>query len=196
MIENLLPLMTFAFTMSITPGPNNIMLTASGANFGFKRTIPHIAGIITGMLLLFIISAAGLGMLFYSFPLLQAIMKILSVLYLIYLSLKIVLLKRTKQHNKKQQPLNMYQAMAFQFLNPKALMMSITAIATFTEKGDDYIISSAIMIIVFLLICLPSISTWAGIGMLISRFLENDYIFRGFNILMGLLLIGSLWLIL
>ncbi|MCP4673558.1 MAG: LysE family translocator [Desulfobacula sp.] len=196
MIENLLPLITFAFSMSITPGPNNIMLTASGANFGFKRTIPHIAGIITGMLLLFILSAAGLGVLFYSFPLLQTIMKILSALYLIYLSLKIILLKRTKKYETNQRPLNIYQAMAFQFLNPKALMMSITAIATFTEKGDNYIFSSAIMIIVFLLICLPSIATWAGVGILISRFLENDYIFRGFNILMGLLLIGSLGLIL
>jgi threonine/homoserine/homoserine lactone efflux protein len=196
MTENLLPLIIFAFSMSITPGPNNIMLTASGANFGFKRTIPHIAGIMTGMLFLFILSAMGLGVLFYTYPLLQTIMKICSALYLIYLSFKIALLKRTKKDDKKNKPLNMYQAIVFQFLNPKALMMCITAIATFTCEGSNYIMSSVLIISIFLLVCLPSISMWAGIGILISDFLENNYIFRGFNIFMGAMLISSLWLIL
>ena len=196
MMENLLPLVSFAFSMCATPGPNNIMLTASGANFGFKRTIPHIFGIVTGMCILFILSAMGLGVLFYKFPLLQTIMKICGSLYLIYLALKIALLKRTKKIEKNNKPLNMLQAMGFQFFNPKVFMMAITAISTFTSSGDNYIISSSVVIFIFVLVGLPSISMWAGIGTLISKFLENNYIFRGFNIFMGLLTIGSVWLIL
>ncbi len=196
MRENLLPLLSFAFSMCATPGPNNIMLAASGANFGFRRTIPHIFGIVTGMSILFVLSAMGLGVLFYKFPLLQTMMKICGSLYLIYLALKIILLKREENSRRKNEPLNIMQAMGFQFLNPKALMMVVTALSMFTDSGDGYIISSSKVTFVFIIVCVPSISMWAGIGTLISRFLENNYVFRGFNIFMGLLIIGSLWFIL
>ncbi len=185
------PLITFAFSMCITPGPNNIMLTASGANFGFKRTIPHILGVEFGMIILFCLSAFGLGVIFDIFPFFQTLLKIAGSAYLFYLAWKIARSKRSGAVNNNSQPLSIYQAAAFQFLNPKAFTITITALSTFSQEGDLYLDSALLVILVFAVVCIPSITVWAGFGTLISRFLKNDRVFTIFNYSMAFLTAAS-----
>lgn len=188
MIETLIsiPLIAFCFSMAITPGPNNIMLTASGANYGFKRTIPHILGIELGMIALFLVSASGLGMLFNIYPQTQIILKTASSAYLLYFAYKIAFKKKTDEATSNDKPLTLFQASLFQFINPKALIITTSTLASFT-KESNYALSALQIVIVFGIVCIPSISVWAGFGTFISRFLNNHIAFRSFNITLGLL---------
>jgi len=183
----ILSVVIFSFTMAITPGPNNMMLTASGANFGFRKTIPHIAGIIMGMTVLYILSALGIGGLFYSFPQIQIFLKVAGSAYLIYFALRLMFSKRSENRKSVSKPLNILQALGFQFLNPKALMITITAVSAYSSKGKLYITSILIMITSFIIIGTICISMWAGFGAAIGSFLKNDRVFRLFNISLGIL---------
>lgn len=185
----------FSFSMAITPGPNNMMLTASGANFGFKRTIPHIAGIIIGMTVLFILSGLGIGGLFYSFPRLQMFLKIAGSVYLIYFSFRLMISKRSSNNKSNSKPLNIFQALGFQFLNPKALMITITAVSAYSLKGDLYLPSVLIMIASFIIIGTLCISMWAGFGTVIKNYLKSDRVFRVFNITLGILTASTVLMI-
>jgi threonine/homoserine/homoserine lactone efflux protein len=181
----LIPLILFAIACCITPGPNNIMLTASGANFGFKRSLPHILGITFGVVALQIFTAMGLGYLFTQFPQLQLVLKILGSIYLLYLAWKIATIPTLGTPEKKGKPFSFWQATLFQFLNPKALVMSFSAMTTFTLAGDRYISSAIQVVIVFGLVCMPSISLWTGFGMAIGRLLSSPRRFRIFNLSLG-----------
>lgn len=185
----------FAVTMCITPGPNNIMLTASGINYGFRRTIPHILGIELGMLMLFSLSAMGLGVLFISVPVLHTVIKIAGACYLLYLASRIAFTKRKETKTESTRPLNIFQAAAFQLLNPKAYLITVTGISAFTKSGKAYLSSAILLMAVFAVVCIPCISLWAGFGSWISRFLKNDRVFRVFNVIMGSLTAASLVLI-
>ena len=181
----LIPLIIFAVATCITPGPNNIMLTASGANFGFKRSIPHILGIVAGLTFLQVLSAMGLGVLFYQFPQLQLILKIIGSLYLLYLAWKIATIPSLKKSNRKGKPFTFFEAALFQFLNPKALVMSFSAMTTFTIAGQAYLVSAIQVVLVFAIICAPSISFWAGFGVAVGRILDSPKRFRIFNLSLG-----------
>ncbi len=196
MNELLLPLILFSFSMCATPGPNNMMLTASGANFGFRRTIPHLLGIEFGMLFMLLACAFGLGVLFETFPLFQKLLKILCLCYLFYLSYKIALSSRGKVTNKEAKPLRLYQAALFQLVNPKAVIMAVSVMTSFTLAGSQYYQSVLLILIVFGLTCILSISLWAGFGTVIGRFLKSDKSFRVFNVAMGLLTASSALLVL
>lgn len=190
MLENLIsiPLIVFAISMCITPGPNNIMLAASGANYGFMRTVPHIIGIEFGMIGLFVFSSFGLGVLFDLYPALHFVMKIASSLYLMYFAYKIAFSKRVATAcSGKRKPLTCMQAMLFQFINPKALIITSSALSSFTQGDVIYAYSAAKVTATFALICIPSISVWAGFGSFISRFMDNNIVFRGFNMSLGIL---------
>lgn len=189
MMENLIsiPLVMFSISMCITPGPNNIMLAASGVNYGFKRSVPHILGIWFGLMCLFLLSALGLGIIFDIYPKAQLVMKILSSLYLIYFACKIALAKRIENSNTKSRPLSFWQAALFQFVNPKALIITSSALSSFTASSLNYAVSAACVMLVFAFICIPSISLWAGFGSIISRFMDNNAVFRGFNVFLGTL---------
>ena len=190
------PLIAFAVACCITPGPNNMMLTASGANFGFRRTIPHILGIAFGMVVMFVIAAAGLGSLFSAYPAFQTILKIAGIAYLFYLSWKIAMASPGEGPGESGKPFSFMQAAAFQFLNPKAFMIIITSISTFTLGGEQYILSAVLVTAVFFFICLPSVSVWAGFGTAIGRLLKNPRTIRIFNVSMGGLTAGSAFLML
>lgn len=181
---NYLPIILFATSMSVTPGPNNIMLTASGANFGFKKTIPHILGVIIGVAFLNILSALGLSKLFQLLPGIKTILKVLGVSYMLFLSYKIITNKKHTKESNRSKPFNFYQAALFQLLNPKAVLMSITSMSVYTIS-NDYIKSSVIVIIIFMICGLPSISIWAGFGTVIGKFLSNIKILKIFNMVMG-----------
>jgi len=161
------------------------MLTASGANFGFKRTIPHILGIQGGLLSLMALTALGLGVVFRQFPQLQTILKIAGSGYILYLAWKIARISSLKNAKKEGKPFTFFEAALFQFLNPKALVMAISAMTTFTIAGPDYASSAITVTLVFAVICLPSISFWAGFGVAVGRLLNTPRRCRIFNTTLG-----------
>ncbi|MEO0917926.1 MAG: LysE family translocator, partial [Pseudomonadota bacterium] len=157
MIELLLALVGFAFVSSITPGPNNLMLMASGANFGFGRTIPHMLGISVGHSFMIIMVGLGLIQLFDAFPVLHRIMSALSITYLLYLAWKIANAAPPSEGEARGTPLTFFQAAAFQWVNPKAWFMALTAITVYAP--DQTILAIAAVALVFAMTNLPSICT-------------------------------------
>ena len=121
----LLPLAAFIFVSSITPGPNNVMLTASGANFGYQRSVPHMLGISVGATLMLLVVGAGLGAVFARWPQLYTLLQWVGAAYLVWLAWKIATAGRVQTGQAKPQPLNFWQAAAFQWVNPKAWLMSV-----------------------------------------------------------------------
>lgn len=192
------PVAMFGIAMSITPGPNNIMLTASGANFGFRRSIPHMLGICIGCLLLMVLMALGLGALFTSLPVLQTILKLTGSLYLLWLAYKIAtsLPPTLNANNVEQQPMGFFPAVVFQFANPKAWLMAISGIASFTLAGDYFVESAILACVVISVVNLPSISLWAGFGVAIGKVLKTAQHWRYFNVIMGVLTASCVLMIL
>jgi len=179
---------TFAFVTSATPGPNNILLTASGANFGLIRTLPHIAGIIMGVALMNICVGLGLGALFSQFPLVQQALRVAGSAYLLWLAYKLLNFSSSSPSDSgTKQPFGFWQATVFQSINPKAWIMVISANASFSLSGDDYWLSVAMITIAFILVGSPSITLWALFGQYIKRYLGNQRYLKCFNIGMTLL---------
>jgi len=190
-MELLAALATFAFVTSATPGPNNIMLTASGANFGFVRTLPHIAGIVAGVALLNLCIGLGLGALFLQFPLMQDVLKIAGSLYLVWLAIKMLGFSYADNRpDREARPYSFNQALLFQYINPKAWVMVISANASFSLTGDAYWISVGLIILVFGIIGPPSVMIWAGFGQFIRQYLNQPKILKTFNSVMAALTVG------
>jgi threonine/homoserine/homoserine lactone efflux protein len=193
------PMMLFAFSMSATPGPNNMMLTASGALYGFRRTLPHMLGISIGVMLLMTAVAMGMSAVFQQWPALQQGLKLVGSLYLLWLAWKIASAPppdRVGANADGARPLTFWQAAAFQFANPKAWVMAISGIASFTLGGDAFAASVVVVIAVMGLVNLPSIALWAGFGVALGRRLKTPLHWRLFNLLMGGLTAGCVSLIL
>ena len=186
----LLALLGFAFVTSVTPGPNNMMLMASGANFGFRRTIPHMLGISTGFGLMVFLVGLGLAGLIKSVPEVLTIMKVVSIVYLVWLAWKIGNSAGPKGGNAGAKPLTFLQAAAFQWVNPKAWTMALGGISAYAP--DSALLSFTIIAVVFALVNLPSVSLWAFAGQNIQRFLSSASRLRAFNWTMAGLLILSL----
>ena len=188
----------FGFVMSVTPGPNNMMLLASGAQFGYRRTLPHICGIILGIAVLLASVLAGLGIVFDIYPLLYRLLKGLGCAYLLYLSWKIATAESrfTKQYNKQQaKPMSLLSASFFQFINPKAWAMVISSVSTFTVAGEHYTASGLWIMAVFALTGFIAISLWAYLGGSIGQLLTTATRRRYFNWAMGMMTASTLILI-
>ncbi len=186
LLSLLAPFVTFAFSMSATPGPNNMMLTASGANHGFQRTLPHMLGITAGCMALMSAVAMGLGALFQQWPQLQLALKVSGCIYLLWLAWKIARAPAPDaQGSKVARPFTFWQAAAFQFANPKAWIMAISGVASFTLSGDQFLLSALVVILLMGLVNLPSIALWAGFGVALGRLLRSAYHWRLFNLTMG-----------
>lgn len=180
------PVILFSFAMTATPGPNNMMLTASGANFGFRRTLPHIFGVTLGCVGLMAAVALGLGNLFMAWPVLQSGLKVVGSAYLLWLAWKIATAAPPSTDARlKGQPMSLWQAAAFQFANPKAWVMAISGVASFTLAGDGYLLSALLLIGLMALVTLPAISIWAGFGVAVGRLLKTAAHWRLFNLSMG-----------
>ncbi|KWO47747.1 lysine transporter LysE [Burkholderia sp. MSMB1459WGS] len=184
--------MLFALVTTITPGPNNTMLLASGVNFGFRRTMPHLFGISIGVAILMLCVGFGLGEVFKRLPLLYTVLEAASVAYLLYLAWRIGTSGEVKAHGAKPRPMTFIEAAAFQWVNPKAWMMVLTA-ATTIRLSADYGMNAAWMSVVFILIGFPCICLWAAFGLGLRRFLSNPRALRIFNVTMAVLLILSLY---
>jgi threonine/homoserine/homoserine lactone efflux protein len=201
-IEQLIALMGFVVVMTGTPGPNNMMLLASGANFGFRRSIPHILGITVGCQSLLMAIALGLGQLLMRFPVLELVLKVLcggALLYLTWGLVKpalfrsaIVVQGAADQQPVVSKPLTLWQAAVFQWVNPKAWMMMLTAIATYTQPQTLW--SDTLLIgFLFAVLGMPVISMWNLFGASLRKFLLDPLKARVFNLVMGVLLLGSMY---
>ncbi|OUS25381.1 hypothetical protein A9Q98_12490 [Thalassotalea sp. 42_200_T64] len=190
--ELLMALVAFAFVSSITPGPNNLMLMSSGANFGFQRTIPHMLGVGLGFTLMVMLVGIGLIQLFDLYPVSYTILKIFSVLYLLYLAYKIATATSPDSNsNNNATPITFIQAVLFQWVNPKAWTMALTAISVYSPERSFE--SIAIVAAIFGAINLPSVSVWTILGQQLRRLLSNSRQLRIFNVTMASLLLASLY---
>ena len=190
--DTLLALFLFAFTTSITPGPNNMMLFASGVNFGFVRTIPHMLGIGAGFFLLLIAVGFGLGALLHSVPAVYTALKFAGGAYLVWIAWKIGTSRSLSEGKASAQPMTFIGAAAFQWVNPKAWVMAVSAMATYTSS-ESYLFSVLVVGVVFALVNVPSVSTWAGFGSALRQWLSEPSRLKWFNITMAVLLVVSLW---
>ncbi len=195
-IDLILALALYAFVSSITPGPNNLMLMASGANFGIRRTVPHMLGVALGFVIMALAIGVGLIQVFDAYPIIYDILKIVSIVYLLYLAWKIgSAVPILPEVQAAGTPLTFLQAAGFQWVNPKALSMALTAITVYTPPGrglGDLLIMAG----VFGLVNLPSVGSWAWLGLQMRRLLTNPARLRAFNITAALLLVASLYPIL
>lgn len=192
-LDAFLALLVYAFVTSITPGPNNIMLLASGVNFGFVRTIPHMLGIGGGFLSLLLGVGFGLGAILTAVPSLHIVLKVAGVTYLVYLAWRVAMSRSIATgDNAKGQPMTFLEAAAFQWVNPKAWVMAVSAMAVYSSPATPFL-SVLIVSGAFAAVNLPSVSTWAGFGTALRGFLSDPERLKWFNISMGLLLVASLW---
>ncbi len=183
----------FAFTMSATPGPNNAMVAASGANFGVRRTIPHAAGIATGFALMILLVALGAGALLRSTPLIHGLLRWVGALYLLWLAVKIARTDPAATDEARQgRPMTMLQAALFQWVNPKAWIVTMGAVATYTTIGGNVFAAAGLLATVFFIVSWPASAIWVALGAGAARLLHSPSRLRTFNWLMAGLLILSL----
>lgn len=188
---NLLAVITFAMVTAFTPGPNNLMLAASGANFGFRRTVPHIAGITIGFMTVFLAAGAGLASLFAALPQLYDLLKILSVLFLIYLAWRIGSAGRAERRDRDR-PLSFTQAALFQAVNPKGVSVIISTVSAYTSDAHSLASEISVLLIVFVLTTIGATTSWCLFGTAIARIFMTRRKLRMFNVTMAFLLILSL----
>lgn len=191
MQETLLALVGFAFVTSVTPGPNNLMLLASGANFGFRRTVPHMLGISLGHALMVLLVGLGVGGIFAALPALGAALKVAAVIYMLWLAWKIARSAPPEEGDAAGRPFSFWQAAAFQWVNPKAWAMALTATTVYAPGHG--LLPMALVALVFASVNLPSVSVWTVLGREVARFLDGEGRLRAFNWTMAGLLVLSLW---
>lgn len=193
--ELILALAIFAFVSSITPGPNNMMLMASGANFGFRRTLPHMLGVAIGFAVMVALVGLGLAGLLEAVPGSAAALEMMSLIYLVYLAWRIATAAPPGPGQASAgRPLSFLQAALFQWVNPKAWAMSLTAIGVYApDQGPAGVL---IVALVFGAVNLPSVSAWAALGDRLRGFLRRPGRLRLFNVTMAVLLLGSIYPIL
>ncbi|HEX9791584.1 MAG TPA: LysE family translocator [Kiloniellales bacterium] len=191
-LDLLLPLSLFAISMGITPGPNNVMLTASGVNFGFRRTVPHMLGVAIGFPAMVVAIGLGLGGLFETYPQIHTVIKYAGIAYLLWLAWKIATAERTADANIKAKPLNFLQAAVFQWVNPKGWVAIVGAIATYTTVQGNVMQEVLVIAVVFGVVTIPCITIWTLFGTAIRRLLRSARARILFNWSMAALLVASL----
>ena len=181
----------YYFVMYATPGPNNSILTASGIKFGFIRSIPNIIGISSGHGVQLALVCFGLGSLFTQFPILLEVLKYIGACYLLYLAWKMFGSLNISRTEEKSSPLKYYEAILFQFVNPKAWVICITAVSLFYPENVNLIIGTLFLVIMSTIINLPSISMWAFGGSIIRRYLSNKKLKTIIEWILAILLLGT-----
>ena len=181
----------YYFVMYVTPGPNNSILTASGIKFGFIRSVPNIIGISSGHGIQLALVCFGLGSLFLQFPILLEILKYIGACYLLYLAWKMFGSLNISITEEKSSPLKYHEAILFQFVNPKAWVICITAVSLFYPENVNLIIGTLFLVIMSTIINLPSISMWAFGGSIIRRYLSNKKLKTIIEWILAILLLGT-----
>ena len=188
----LLALSGFAFVTSATPGPNNLMLLSSGVNFGLRRSLPHMLGVGLGFGFMIAVLGLGLAQVFETTPWLQTALKMAGGAYMLWLAWKIANSGPVGEGRQSGSPITFLQAALFQWVNPKAWVMAITAIAAYAMP-PAYYWSLLMVVAVFVAVNIPSIGMWTLFGVALRRVLSQQRYLRAFNITMALLLVLSLW---
>ena len=188
--EILIALCTFAFVSSVTPGPNNLMLMTSGANYGIRRTLPHFLGVVLGFLLMIVLVGFGLLRVFDAYPASHDVLKLLSIAYLSYLAWKIAT-ARPQLSSASGRPLSALQAALFQWVNPKAWAMALTALTAYSPSQGIAMV--ALVALVCAVVNTPSVFVWVVLGSQLKRLLANETRLRIFNYSMALLLLATLY---
>lgn len=192
MYELLGPLIVFAAAMCLTPGPNVVMVTASAASFGFRRTIPQMLGITAGFG--FMIMAAGFGLagLFHAEPRLHTVLKYAGATYLLYLAWRIARADAASNDSTRARPINFVEAVFFTWINPKGWVTAVGALAAYTTVGGNVVLETSVIASVLAAACFASVVIWAGFGAAIARILGSPRARMAFNWSMAGLLVLSL----
>jgi threonine/homoserine/homoserine lactone efflux protein len=183
-------LMVFCFVSAITPGPNNLMLLASGVNFGFQRTIPHMMGVGLGFAVMVALVGVGLAAVFSRFPTLLPIMRFAGAAYMLWLAARLALAGPIGEAEYRGDPLSFLSAAAFQWINPKAWVIAVSALSAYAVS-ENYTRSVAIVALVIGLVTLPCVALWVLFGAAMRRVLNNPRLVRPFNVAMAALLAAS-----
>ena len=191
MHPEILSMALFWIVAAYTPGPNNVIASYSGFNFGIKKTLPHIFGVTFGFTFLIFLLVIGLVNVFKIFPIIQVSLKYLGSFFLIYLAYKIYFSKIDNE-NKSENPVKFVETFLFQFLNPKGVLIGIIIVSTYVDNGDYYFIHAAQVIFFAFIISLSSITFWTFIGKYLRKFATNEKFIKYFNCVMSLLLILSI----
>jgi threonine/homoserine/homoserine lactone efflux protein len=195
MFELLIPLTLFALAGTITPGPNNVMLTASGASFGFRRTLPHMLGITIGFPVMVVAVGLGLGEVFTRYPQLHLALKYAGAAYLLYLAWRIAQASGPDSGEAGGKPLTFLEAAGFQWVNPKAWMLAVSSIPAFTTVGGNYYAELAVIAVVYAIICLPSCAAWCMFGVAIRRLVSSPGAARVVNLVLAATVAASVVLL-
>ncbi len=189
----LVALVIFAVVSSITPGPNNMMLLASGVNFGIRRTVPHALGVSIGFAAMLVAVGFGLNAAFEAVPGLYLVLRFLGAGYLLWLAWRIAHAGPPSAGGaSKGRPMSFLEASAFQWVNPKAWVMAVGALSNYTPR-DGYMVNVAIVAAVFAIVNLPCVSIWAGAGAAMRSVLEKPAVLRAFNWTMAAALVATLY---
>jgi len=181
----------FWFVTAYTPGPNNVVASYSGFNFGITKTIPHILGVTLGFTSLVLFLSIGLINIFKLFPIIQVVMRYLGTLFLIYLAYKIAFSETTNE-TKKESPVKFIETFLFQYLNPKGVTVAIIVVSTYVELGENYINHATQIVILAFLFSITSITLWTFVGKFLRKFATNDKFIKYFNYAMSMLLLLSI----
>jgi threonine/homoserine/homoserine lactone efflux protein len=190
-LELFIAMAVFAAVMAFTPGPNNIMLAASGVNFGFARTVPHMIGVTFGFGALLIGCAAGLGLIFAAVPALHWVLKIIGALYLLWLAYRVATARPANDERAETQPLTCWEAAVFQWVNPKGLVAALSAISLYVRPGHEFG-DFLVMFVVFSVCTAGAVTTWAAFGVALRGLLHEPRYARIFNGTMAALLVASI----
>ena len=191
MHPELISLSLFMFVTSCSPGPNNILASYSGFNFGIAKTIPHILGVIFGFTFLVTVMNFGLINIFQKFPIAQEILKYTGSIFLIYMAYKISFSKNNSETSTKN-PVKFIETFFFQFINPKSVIVAVIMVSTYVEKGQNFIIYSFWVIGVAFFFALISITFWTMLGKFLSKFATNEKFIKMFNYVMSFLLLACI----
>ena len=191
MHPEILSIALFWFVAAFTPGPNNVVASYSGFNFGITKTIPLILGVTLGFTSLIFFLTIGLINVFKIFPILQNILKYLGTLFLLYLAYKISFSKSSKEEEKKN-PVTFFDTYFFQFLNPKGVLFGIIIVSTYLELGENYLSYAIQIVLLAFIFSSTSITLWTFIGKFLRKFATNDKFINYFNYAMSLLLLTSI----
>ena len=191
MHPEILSMALFWIVAAYTPGPNNVIASYSGFNFGIKKTLPHIFGVALGFTFLIFLLIIGLVNVFKIFPIIQVSLKYLGSMFLVYLAYKIYFSKIDSE-KKNENPVKFIETFLFQFLNPKGVLIGIIIVSTYVEHGENYLKYATQVILFAFLVSLSSITFWTFVGKYLRKFATNEKFIKYFNCVMSLLLILSI----
>ena len=191
MHPEILSIALFWFVAAYTPGPNNVVASYSGFNFGIKKTIPHILGVTFGFTSLVLLLTIGLINIFKLFPIIQVIIRYLGTIFLIYLAYKIAS-STAADEIKKENPVKFIETFLFQYLNPKGVMVAIVVVSTYVDLGENYINYATQVVLLALIFSGTSITLWTFIGKFLRKFATNEKFIKYFNYVMSVLLLLSI----